>query len=96
MLKLWSEQWNCKLILKAVIHAGAVSQSARIIEMPKVALRTGDQAEVTMEFTKQVEWLAVGTKFIFRDGCTKAIGTISGEVYIQIVWYKLCNTMIWW
>jgi GTPase len=40
-------------------------------------LRTGDKALVTFRFIKNPEFLRVGSKLIFREGRTKAIGTIT-------------------
>jgi GTPase len=62
---------------QAVVHVGAVRQSAKIIGMSQSHLRTGDRAEVTLEFQKRPEWIHKGQKFIFREGRTKAIGTIT-------------------
>lgn len=40
-------------------------------------LRTGDKALVIFRFIKNPEFLRVGSKLIFREGRTKAIGTIT-------------------
>ena len=39
-------------------------------------MRTGDRANVRFAFMKNPEYLKVGTKMIFREGRTKALGTI--------------------
>ncbi|TMS37296.1 hypothetical protein L596_004258 [Steinernema carpocapsae] len=39
-------------------------------------MRTGDRGMVTFEFIRQPEYLRIGTKMVFREGRTKAVGTI--------------------
>lgn len=45
--------------------------------MNQNCLRTGDKAKVHFRFIKNPEYLTVGTKLIFREGRTKAIGTVT-------------------
>ncbi len=40
-------------------------------------MRTGDKALVIFAFIKNPEFLRPGTKMVFREGRTKAIGTIT-------------------
>ena len=40
-------------------------------------MRTGDKAIVRFCFMKNPEYLKLGTKMIFREGRTKAVGTIT-------------------
>jgi hypothetical protein len=40
-------------------------------------LRTGDRANVRFRFIKSPEYLRFGMKLVFREGRTKAIGSIS-------------------
>jgi hypothetical protein len=40
-------------------------------------LRTGDRANVRFRFIKSPEYLRIGMKLVFREGRTKAIGSIS-------------------
>lgn len=40
-------------------------------------LRTGDKATVRFAFIKNPEYLRPGSKMIFREGRTKAVGTIT-------------------
>ena len=44
--------------------------------MNKDHLRTGDKALVHFQFIKQPEFLKPGTRMVFREGRTKAVGTI--------------------
>lgn len=40
-------------------------------------MRTGDKALVRFQFIKNPEYLRPGVKMVFREGRTKAIGTIN-------------------
>ncbi len=60
-----------------VIHTQSVQQSARIIKISKDVLRTGDKATATFNFLYRPEHIAVGQRFLFREGRTKGIGTIT-------------------
>jgi GTPase len=40
-------------------------------------MRTGDKAVVKFAFIKNPEYLKIGMKMIFREGRTKAVGTIT-------------------
>lgn len=61
---------------QAVIHCGSIRQTAQILDMNAECLRTGDKASVRFRFMKNPEYLRIGQKMIFREGRTKAIGTI--------------------
>lgn len=61
---------------QAVIHCGSIRQTAQILDMNAECLRTGDKASVRFRFMKNPEYLRLGQKMIFREGRTKAIGTI--------------------
>ena len=45
--------------------------------MDKDHLRTGDKATCRFRFIKGPEFIEIGTKMIFREGRTKAVGTIT-------------------
>lgn len=62
---------------QAVIHCGSIRQTAQILDMSAECLRTGDKASVRFRFMKNPEYLRLGQKMIFREGRTKAIGTIA-------------------
>ena len=47
-------------------------------------LRTGDRATVRFRFIKSPEYLRLGMKLVFREGRTKAIGSVS-KLYPHIV-----------
>ena len=62
---------------QAMVHCGSIRQTACILSMSKEHLRTGDKATVRFRFLKHPEFLKSGTKFVFREGRTKAVGTIT-------------------
>ncbi|KAG0744286.1 hypothetical protein G6F57_005352 [Rhizopus arrhizus] len=62
---------------QAMVHCGAVRQTASILTSEKSILRTGDRAKVEFEFVKNPEYLTVGSRLIFREGRTKGIGKIT-------------------
>ncbi|VDN01041.1 unnamed protein product [Thelazia callipaeda] len=61
---------------QAMVHVGSIRQAATIIKMNKSTLRTGDRDLVTFKFIKNPEYLRVGSRMVFREGRTKAVGTI--------------------
>ncbi|UJR27923.1 hypothetical protein I4U23_009183 [Adineta vaga] len=62
---------------QAMVHCGSIRQTATIISMSVEHLRTGDRAQVRFRFIKSPEYLRLGMKLVFREGRTKAIGSIS-------------------
>jgi len=66
---------------QAMVHVGAVRQTAQITWMSTEALRTGDKAIVNFKFVKTPEWIQTGRRFVFREGRTKAVGTVVELVY---------------
>ncbi|KAI9495855.1 P-loop containing nucleoside triphosphate hydrolase protein [Zychaea mexicana] len=62
---------------QAMVHCGAVRQTASIVSMEKQLLRTGDRAMVQFEFVKTPEYLTIGSRMIFREGRTKGIGKVT-------------------
>ncbi|KAI6177385.1 Dgp-1 [Aphelenchoides bicaudatus] len=61
---------------EAMIHAGAVRQTAKILQMNKEVLRTGDRDKIHFKFTRRPEYIVPGTRLVFREGLTKAVGAI--------------------
>jgi GTPase len=59
------------------VHCGSIRQTATILDMSMQHLRTGDKANVKFRFIKNPEYLKIGQKMIFREGRTKAVGTIT-------------------
>lgn len=59
------------------VHCGSIRQTATIIGMNKNCLRTGDKATVHFRFIKTPEYLHTDQRLVFREGRTKAVGTIT-------------------
>jgi len=60
-----------------VVHTATARQSARILDIDKEVLRTGDHALVKFHFLYRPEFLKIGQRLIFREGRTKGIGTVT-------------------
>ena len=65
------------LCVRLAVHVGSVRQTATIVNMTTERLRTGDKATVRFRFIKNPEYLKIGLRMVFREGRTKAVGTIS-------------------
>ncbi|CAL5222525.1 g4900 [Coccomyxa viridis] len=63
---------------QAVIHCEIVRQAARVVAMDRERLRSGDRACVRFRFLQRPEYLAIGSRFVFREGRTKGIGVVMG------------------
>ncbi|CAJ0582698.1 unnamed protein product, partial [Mesorhabditis spiculigera] len=61
---------------QAMLHIGSIRQTATLMHMTKEVLRTGERDRVTFQFIKFPEFIRPGTKMVFREGRTKAVGTI--------------------
>lgn len=59
------------------MHCGSIRQTATILSMDKDCLRTGDKATVHFRFIKTPEYLHIDQRLVFREGRTKAVGTIT-------------------
>ncbi|XP_042200926.1 GTP-binding protein 1 isoform X4 [Callorhinchus milii] len=62
---------------QAMVHCGSIRQTATILSMSKDCLRTGDKATVHFRFIKTPEYLHAEQRLVFREGRTKAVGTIT-------------------
>ncbi|CAD5222104.1 unnamed protein product [Bursaphelenchus xylophilus] len=63
---------------EAMVHVGAVRQTAKLISLDnKEVLRTGDRDKVRFKFIRRPEYVRPGTRLVFREGLTKAVGTVS-------------------
>ena len=61
----------------AMIHCGPIRQTAKLtLADGKIALRTGDKAEVTFEFMQRPEYLEIGAMFFFREQGVRGVGKI--------------------
>ncbi|VDK35330.1 unnamed protein product [Taenia asiatica] len=74
---------------QAMVHTGPIRQTATILSIGagtgKERLRTGDKAEVHFAFINHPECLHKGARLIFREGKTKAVGTVNQIVPYQPV-----------
>lgn len=74
---------------QAMVHAGPIRQTATILSIGagsgEERLRTGDKAEVHFAFISHPEYLRPGVRLIFREGKTKAVGTVNKIVPYQPV-----------
>nr|AAA86431.1 GTP-binding protein [Caenorhabditis elegans] len=64
---------------QAMLHIGSVRQTATLVSMGRSA-STGDRDKVQFKFIRQPEYIRPGTKMVFREGRTKAVGTVSSVV----------------
>uniref|UniRef100_A0A672FRE4 GTP-binding protein 1 n=1 Tax=Salarias fasciatus TaxID=181472 RepID=A0A672FRE4_SALFA len=62
---------------QAMVHCGSIRQTATILTMNRDCLRTGDKASVHFRFIKTPEYLHCEQKLVFREGRTKAVGTVT-------------------
>lgn len=62
---------------QAVVHCGSIRQTASILSMNMPHMRTGDKALCHFRFIKNPEYLRLESRLIFREGRTKAVGTIT-------------------
>ena len=60
-----------------VVHCGSIRQTASILSMNLPHMRTGDKALCHFRFIKNPEYLRLESRLIFREGRTKAVGTIT-------------------
>ncbi|TGZ70856.1 hypothetical protein CRM22_002955 [Opisthorchis felineus] len=66
---------------QAMVHAGPVRQTATILALSgQERLRTGDKDLVHFRFMKYPEYLYPGLRLIFREGKTKAVGTVKETI----------------
>ncbi|XP_018425452.1 PREDICTED: GTP-binding protein 1, partial [Nanorana parkeri] len=75
---------------QAMVHCGSIRQTATILSMSRDCLRTGDKATVHFRFIKTPEYLHIDQRLVFREGRTKAVGTITkvfcmqNKIYLQM------------
>ncbi len=70
---------------QAMVHCGAVRQTASIIHMAKEQVRTGDKTTCRFRFVRHPEFLQPNTRLVFREGRTKAVGTITAIIPLDTV-----------
>ncbi|CAB3397638.1 unnamed protein product [Caenorhabditis bovis] len=65
---------------QAMLHIGSIRQTATLISTTKEVLRTGDRDKVQFKFIRQPEYIRPGTRMVFREGRTKAVGQVVSVV----------------
>lgn len=68
---------------QSVIHSGVIRQTARVIDMSKELLRTGDKGNIRFRFIKCPEYLHIGSSILFREGRTRGLGRIT-KIFSEI------------
>jgi len=60
-----------------VVQVLSVRQSARIVQMDKEVLRTGDKAVVRFRFMYRPEYMHTGVRLVLREGTTRGMGVVT-------------------
>ncbi len=71
---------HLSVVTHCSVHCGSIRQTATILSMNRDCLRTGDKASVHFRFIKTPEYLHCDQRLVFREGRTKAVGTITKVV----------------
>ncbi len=61
---------------QAMVHCGAIRQTASIVHMDHEHLRTGDKTVARFRFVRHPEYLRENIRLVFREGRTKAVGSV--------------------
>lgn len=65
-----------------MIHCGVIRQAAKVLDMNRDLLRTGDKGHIKFKFMYRPEYLKPGTTILFREGRTKGLGVVTQVVPI--------------
>jgi len=76
-IKILHHPTTIKKHYEPTIHCGIVRQVAKIYDMDKPLIRTGDETNARFKFKYRPEYLEVGSNITFREGRTKGIGVIT-------------------
>jgi len=60
-----------------IVHSDTIAQSVKFELLGKKYLKAGEEGKVRMSFKYKPEFVQVGDRFVFREGKTKGIGTIT-------------------
>ncbi|MBI4009932.1 MAG: GTP-binding protein [Candidatus Aenigmarchaeota archaeon] len=60
-----------------IIHLSTVSETAKVKLIDKTYMKAGETGNVEFVFKYKPAYLSVGEKFVFREGKTKGIGTVT-------------------
>ena len=81
-IKILHHPTTIKKNYEPTIHCGIVRQVAKIYDMDKPLIRTGDSTSAKFRFKYRPEYVEVGNRITFREGRTKGIGTITKVVFV--------------
>ena len=76
-VKILHHSTTIKKNYEPIVHCGSIRQTARIIDIDKDLLRTGDQSTVTFQFKYRPEFIQLNKQIMFREGKTKGIGVVT-------------------
>lgn len=76
-VKILHHPTTIKQNYETMIHCGTIKQVAKIINIEKKLLRSGDQSNVRFRFIKKPEFIQKNKQIIFREGKTKGIGVVT-------------------
>ena len=76
-IKILHHPTTIKKNYEPMIHCGSIRQTAKIINIDKELLRTGDQSLVTFQFKCRPEFIQINKQIMFREGKTKGIGVVT-------------------
>ena len=76
-VKILHHPTTIKKNYEPMIHCGSIRQTAKIIDIDKELLRTGDQSLVTFQFKCRPEFIQLDKQIMFREGKTKGIGVVT-------------------
>ena len=76
-VKILHHPTTIKKNYEPIVHCGSIRQTAKIIDIDKDLLRTGDQSTVTFQFKCRPEFIQLNKQIMFREGKTKGIGVVT-------------------
>ena len=76
-IKILHHPTTIKKNYEPMIHCGSIRQPAKIVDIDKDLLRTGDQSIVKFEFKTHPEFIQLNKQIMFREGKTKGIGMVT-------------------
>jgi len=60
-----------------ILHSNTISETVKLRMLDKKYLKSGEFGRVRMTFKYKPQFVSVGDKFVFREGKTKGIGSIT-------------------
>lgn len=62
---------------EATFHISTIRQAGRFLKLSKDPLRSGDRASIVVEMLHRPVYVLPGQQFVFREGHTRGIGTVT-------------------